>query len=75
MLEVEILVAPLLESRVVSCIEPVAGFFQRPVKVNGVLEVRIVRREVRSSSKPAAGAALEKSEVRVNSWDHRIPGM
>ena len=51
-LQVKILVAPLLESRIEVGIVSIAGCFDRAMKMDGVFRMRIIRRKVHSAAKP-----------------------
>ena len=75
MFQKEILIAPLLEPRIILRIVPVAGCFDRAVEVRRVLGVRVAGRQVHAAAKPRSIPFFEKSEIRMNCGRHRAYGM
>ncbi len=71
MLEIEVFIAPFLESAVVVGVMMIANRFQRAMKVNGVLIMGIVRREIRAAAKPGGVSFFEVAEIGVDRGNHR----
>ena len=74
MAQVEVLVAPFLQSPVADRRSvPFAHLFPHPVEVDDVLAIRIVRSEVGPAPEPFSATFLQEGPVRVDRWNHGVP--
>src|SRR5262249_24860744 len=72
MLEKEVLVAPFLEPGIERLVKLIASALESPVKMDGVLRVRVVGSQVGAASKPASRASFKVSEVRGHRRHKRL---
>ena len=81
MLDHEVIVRPLLESRVIFRIVLIARAFQRPVKVRDVFVKNVTRRQIRAAAKPPSSRrprvvsrriSFKVTIVKVHGRCHRV---
>src|SRR5688572_21203449 len=80
MLQIEILVAPFLETRVLVCAEGFEGALARRVEVLRVLFIPVVRRQIHSAAEPENVALIfsfrdEEADVHVYRGHVRVARM